>query len=103
MKVHVATLSTQITDASFRRKWLARQDVHPKGEMRITFVDLGPSHRERLRERLESAGRLKCTEHEQGVIAVTLNGRENGWFDSRWTVCCEGLERQAVAIVKARC
>ena len=103
MKVHVASLSTQITDASFRRKWQARQDVHPKGEMRITIEDLGPSLRERLRERLESAGRLRCVEHEQGVIAVTLHGRENGWFDSRWTTCCEGLERQAAAIVKERC
>lgn len=103
MKVHVATLSTQITEASFRRKWQARHDIHPQSAMRITIEDLGPSHRERLRERLESAGKLRCTEHGQGVIAVTLHGRENGWFDSRWTVCCEGLEKQAAAIVKERC
>ena len=103
MKVHVASLSTQITEASFRRKWQARQNVHPKGEMRITIEDRGQTLRDRLRDRLEQAARLRCTEHGQPVAAVIIHGRENGWFDSTWTTCCEGLERQAVAIVKERC
>jgi hypothetical protein len=33
---------------------------------------------------------------------VIIHGRENGWFDSRWTTCCEGLERQAAGILKER-
>ncbi len=40
---------------------------------------------------------------DEPVVAVTILGRENGWFDSRWTTCCEGLEKQAVAILKERC
>jgi hypothetical protein len=73
---------------------------HP---MSITIKDLRLALRERLAERLERAGRLLCDEHGQPVVAVAIHGRENGWFDSRWTTCCEGLERQAVAIVKHRC
>lgn len=71
--------------------------------MSITIRDLALSLRERLRERLERAAQLLCVEHGQPVVAVTINGRENGWFDSRWTTCCDGLERQAMAIVKERC
>jgi hypothetical protein len=72
--------------------------------MKITIEDrTGHVFRERLHDRLESASRLRCTEHHQAVIAVTIHGRENGWFDSTWTTCCEGLERQATAIVKVRC
>jgi hypothetical protein len=34
---------------------------------------------------------------------VSLDERENGWFDARWVTCCERLEQQAAAIVKERC
>jgi hypothetical protein len=72
--------------------------------MRITVVDRGrQTLRERLRERLELAARLRCAEHDQPVVAVSIHARENGWFDSVWTTCCEALEQQAVAIVKQRC
>ena len=72
-------------------------------DMRITIEDRSQTLRPRLRERLERAARLRCEEHGQPVVAVTIHNRENGWFDSQWTTCCEGLERQAVAIVKERC
>jgi len=71
--------------------------------MRIIIEDRAQAVRERLRERLEHAALLRCVEHGQPVEAVTIYGRENGWFDSRWTTCCESLERQAAAIVKQRC
>lgn len=71
--------------------------------MRITIQDRSSSLRERLRERLDRAAGLRCAEHDQAVIAVSIHARENGWFDSRWTTCCEGLEQQAAAIVKERC
>ena len=71
--------------------------------MRIIIEDRAQAVRERLRERLEHAALLRCHEHGQPVEAVTIYGRENGWFDSRWTTCCESLERQAAAIVKQRC
>lgn len=71
--------------------------------MKIITADLGPSMRERLRERLDRAALLVCAEHNQPIASVTIYGRENGWFDARWTTCCEALEQQAVAIVKDRC
>lgn len=72
--------------------------------MQITVIDRGrPTLHERLRERLEHASQLRCTEHDQPIVAVAIHGRENGWFDSRWTTCCESLERRAAAIVKERC
>jgi hypothetical protein len=71
--------------------------------MKITVVDRTQALRERLRERLDRAALLRCTQHGRPVEAVTIHARENGWFDSRWTTCCEGLEQQAVAIVKERC
>lgn len=72
--------------------------------MKVTIEDRGTaSLRERLRERLAHAEDLRCREHDQGVVAVTIHGRENGWFDAKWTTCCEALERQAIAIVKQRC
>ena len=71
--------------------------------MTVTMKDLGPGSRERLRDRLERAAQLRCAEHDQTPVAVNINGRENGWFDARWTTCCEALEQQAVAIVKERC
>ena len=71
--------------------------------MIISIRGLELSRREQLRERLERAANLRCTEHDQPPVSVTIFGRENGWFDSRWTTCCETLERQAHAIVKERC
>jgi hypothetical protein len=71
--------------------------------MKITYRELSVTLRERLRERLERAAKLRCAEHGQPVVAVTIHGRENGWFDSVWTTCCTTLETQAGAIVKSRC
>ena len=71
--------------------------------MKVTIEDRAQALRERLRDRLERAALLRCAEHGQPVMAVTIHGRENGWFDSMWTTCCDALERQAAAIVKARC
>jgi len=71
--------------------------------MQVTIVDRAMTLRERLQERLDRAARLRCAEHDQPVVAVTIHNRENGWFDSRWVTCCEGLEQQAAAIVKERC
>jgi hypothetical protein len=71
--------------------------------MRVAINGREPELRERLRGRLEQASRLRCPEHDQPVVSVTIHARENGWFDSTWTTCCPDLERQAVAIVKNRC
>ena len=71
--------------------------------MRITVDDRSQRLRERLRERLERVAHLRCSEHGLPVEAVTVYGRENGWFDSMWTTCCDGLTKQAKAIVKDRC
>lgn len=69
-------------------------------EMRITITDRGL--RERLRPRLQKAAELRCAQHGEAVVAVTIHARENGWFDATWTTCCPDLEKQAVAIVKDR-
>lgn len=71
--------------------------------MQVAVNDRGPELRERLRPRLEQASQLRCGEHGESVFAVTIHGREHGWFDSTWTTCCADLERQAVAIVRDRC
>lgn len=71
--------------------------------MKITIKEQGSTFRDRLRERLDRAAQLRCPEHGQPVAAVTIYPRENGWFDSMWTTCCEDLERQAAAIVRKRC
>lgn len=71
--------------------------------MRISIKDRGDTLRHRLREGLERAAELRCAEHGQVVVAVDISARENGWFDTRWTTCCEALERQARMIVKDRC
>lgn len=71
-------------------------------DMRITVEDRANGLRERLRDRLERAAELRCSEHDLPIIAVSIHGRENGWFDSRWTTCCETLELQAAAILKSR-
>jgi hypothetical protein len=70
--------------------------------MTVTIDDRGASLRERLRQRLEEAARLRCSEHGGQVTSVVIHARENGWFDTRWTTCCPNLEQQAAAIVKER-
>jgi hypothetical protein len=74
-----------------------------KETMKITIEDGGNGLRERLRDRLELAALLRCAVHDEPVRAITIHGRENGWFDPMWETCCETLERQAAAIVKERC
>jgi len=71
--------------------------------MRITIKDRGLALGDRLRDRLERAAGLRCDEHGQPIVAVAISGRDNGWFDSTWTACCERLMEQARAIVKERC
>lgn len=71
--------------------------------MKVVVADFNSGLRERLRDRLSQAAALRCAEHGQPVVSVTIYGRENGWFDARWTTCCQELEKQAVAIVKDRC
>ena len=71
--------------------------------MKITVNERGSRFRERLRERLDRAAQLCCAEHGQSVAAVTIHARENGWFDSMWTTCCEDLEQKAAAIMQKRC
>jgi len=70
--------------------------------MKIRIEERGEALRERLRERLDRAAGLRCHDHGLGVTAVMINVRENGWFDSVWTTCCERLTREAAAIVKDR-
>lgn len=72
--------------------------------MRITIEERGTlTLRDRLKDRLDRAAQLRCAEHDQPIMAVSIHGRENGWFDARYTTCCEHLERQAAGIVKERC
>lgn len=71
--------------------------------MKITVEGRSPGLHERLRPRLDLAATLRCSKHGLPVTAVIINDRENGWFDSRWTTCCEELKQQAAAIVKERC
>jgi len=71
--------------------------------MNIKIVDRDLRLRERLAERLEKAAALRCPEHGQPVQSVTIHGRENGWFETQWTTCCEALEKTASDIVKQRC
>jgi hypothetical protein len=71
--------------------------------MIVTVKGRGPELRERLRERLDRAAKLRCPDHGHSVFAVTIHAADNGWFDSTWTTCCPDLEREATAIVKDRC
>ena len=71
--------------------------------MSVTIIDRELRLQERLRDRLAIASGLRCTEHGEPVESVTIHGLENGWFDARWSTCCDELESRAVAIVKARC
>jgi len=77
-----------------------------KTNMQITIEDREPGLRERLRQRLTprltEAAALRCPEHGETPVGVSIHGRENGWFDARWTTCCEHLERQAKGILKER-
>lgn len=71
--------------------------------MTIHIEDRAHALGDRLRDRLDSAALLRCPDHDEPVTAVSIHARENGWFDSVWTTCCDRLERQAAAVVKARC
>lgn len=71
--------------------------------MHVNIEDRGYGLRSRLSERLARAALLRCPEHGLGIVAIDISARENGWFDSRWTTCCEALERQGMAVVKDRC
>ena len=72
--------------------------------MEIKIEDRGRSVlREKLRERLDRAAALRCDDHNRPVMAVSIHGRENGWFDTQWTTCCDSLREKASAIVKDRC
>jgi len=71
--------------------------------MQISIAERGVTLRQRLQDRLDRVGQLQCSEHGQPVVAVSIHDRENGWFDSTWTTCCDSLERQAVGIVRGRC
>ncbi len=71
--------------------------------MRVAINSRGPVLQELLRDRLDQAAALRCSEHGEPVVAVTIHARENGWFDSTWTTCCAALEQQATRIVKDRC
>lgn len=57
---------------------------------------------ERLHDRLERIRELRCPEHHQSVVSVTLESLENGWFDCRWITCCEDLENRAADIIGKR-
>jgi hypothetical protein len=70
--------------------------------MNIVIEKCSPGVQQRIRERLDRAAELRCEEHGQPPVGVIIHGRENGWFDARWTTCCEPLEQQARAIVKER-
>ena len=71
--------------------------------MRVAVRDRAQELRQRLRSRLDEASRLRCPEHDQGVTAVMIDARENGWFDCTWTTCCAGLEQSASLVLKNRC
>jgi hypothetical protein len=68
----------------------------------VTIKDRTGQLRERLHGRLENAERLLCKEHGRSVVAVTIHGRENGWFECMWITCCDRLEQRAAAILKLR-
>jgi hypothetical protein len=70
--------------------------------MKITIENRESARLDPLRDRLDEATKLECVTHGKSIEAVSINVFENGWFDSRWTTCCEDLEQQAVAVVKAR-
>jgi hypothetical protein len=71
--------------------------------MRITIADRHGTLGRRLQKQLAGVALLQCDEHHLPVVSVVIDARENGWFDCRWTTCCEGLEARARAIVGSRC
>ena len=102
--VKSTTEITEITEYGVSYQFPTRRGmVEGETAMKINVVDREESLLPRLRERLDRAAQLRCSEHDQPVLAVTIHSRENGWFDARWTTCCESLEQQAQAIVKTRC
>lgn len=71
--------------------------------LKITIAERGATLRTRLGERLQLASELRCTEHDENVDSVSIQDRENGWFDALWTTCCHRLETAALSIVGSRC
>jgi hypothetical protein len=71
--------------------------------MKVIIDNRGAPLRERLRDRLERAALLRCDHHGEKIVAVTIHGRENGWFDATWTTCCDALKEKAHTIVRERC
>jgi hypothetical protein len=71
--------------------------------MKVTVDERGATLRGRLADRLRLAAELRCADHDRAVDAVRIMDRENGWFDSLWTTCCERLTRDAHAIMRDRC
>ena len=70
--------------------------------MKVTFQSSRLAPDDRLRERLSRIDALRCPVHGDGVEAVTITRFENGWFDSRWTTCCDGLSATAATIIGQR-
>jgi hypothetical protein len=71
--------------------------------MRVTIADRHTEIGHRLREKLDHVAQLRCEDHDLPVTSVAIDARENGWFDSRYTTCCERLETRAAAILGTRC
>jgi hypothetical protein len=69
----------------------------------VTITDRGGSLRERLRSRLFDVAALQCAAHGQSPLSLTIDDRENGWFDARWITCCDALRQQAGRIITGRC
>lgn len=70
--------------------------------MKVTVQSSRPAPDDRLRDRLSRIGALRCSVHGGGVEAVTITRFENGWFDSRWTTCCDDLTTRAASIIGSR-
>lgn len=70
--------------------------------MNVTVDDRLAMLRPQLNERLTRVGALRCAVHDEPVGAVTINARENGWFDSRWTTCCDAFERRVSSVLGSR-
>jgi hypothetical protein len=71
--------------------------------MQITFRDRHATLHAKLQDKLGKVAELRCDDHEQPVVAVVIDALENGWFDSRWTTCCQNLAGHAATILGNRC
>jgi hypothetical protein len=59
--------------------------------------------RDKISKKLAAAADLRCEQHGNEVVSVTITVYENGWFDSCWIACCDPLAQQAARIVGSRC